>query len=85
MVLLAVGAAAGAFVGHLSDFGVDDKFIKEVGDTIEPGHSALFLLVHRASMEKALEDLKPLNAQVLQTSLSDEDETKLREAFGAEE
>jgi uncharacterized membrane protein len=82
---LAVGAAAGALIGHLSDFGIDDKFIKEVGDTVEPGHSALFLLVHKASMEKALEDLKPITAQVLQTSLSGEEEAKLREAFGAEE
>lgn len=82
---LAIGVAAGALVGHLSDFGVDDEFIKEVGNTIEPGHSALFLLVHKESMEKALEDLKPLNAQVLQTSLSKEDEAKLRAAFGGEE
>jgi uncharacterized membrane protein len=82
---LAVGAAAGAFVGGLSDFGVDDDFIKEVGSTIEPGHSALFLLAHRANLEKALNDLQPLNAQVLQTSLSAEDEAKLRDAFGAEE
>jgi uncharacterized membrane protein len=82
---LAVGAASGALVGGLSDFGVEDKFIKEVGSTIEPGHSALFLLTHRANMEKMLDELKPFSPMVLQTSLSPEDEAKLREAFGAEE
>jgi uncharacterized membrane protein len=82
---LAVGAAAGAVVGGLTDFGVDDKFIKEVGNTIEPGHSALFLLIHEATMEKLLDELKEYNPTVLQTTLSKEDEAKLRETFGAEE
>lgn len=81
---LAVGAAAGAFVGSLTDYGVDDKFIKEVGSTIEPGHSALFLMIHKATLERLLEDLKEFNPTVLQTSLSKEDEAKLREAFAAE-
>jgi uncharacterized membrane protein len=81
---LAVGAAAGALIGSLTDYGVDDKFIKEVGNTIEPGHSALFLMIHKATLETLLEDLKEFNPTVLQTSLSEEDEAKLREAFGAE-
>ena len=81
---LALGAAAGAGIAGLSDFGVDDKFIKKVGDTIQPGHSALFLLVHKANLEKWLGDIKDYNPTVLQTTLSEEDEAKLREAFGAE-
>jgi uncharacterized membrane protein len=82
---LAIGAAAGAAVGGLTDHGVDDKFIKEVGDTIQPGHSALFLLIHMSNLETWLDELKALNPTVLQTSLSQENEAKLREAFGAEE
>jgi uncharacterized membrane protein len=81
---LAAGAAAGALVGSLTDYGVDDKFIKEVGNTIEPGHSALFLLIHKATFEKLLDGLKEFNPTLLQTSLSEEDEAKLREAFGTE-
>ena len=82
---LAIGAAAGAGIAGLSDFGIDDKFIKKVGSTIEPGRSALFLLVHRANLVKFQDELKPFNPTVLQTSLSDEDEAKLQEAFGADE
>ena len=82
---LAMGAAAGALVSGLTDHGVDDKFIKEVGKTIEPGHSALFLLIHEATLEKYLDAIEPYHPTVLQTSLSQEDEAKLREAFGAEE
>jgi uncharacterized membrane protein len=82
---LAIGAVAGALGGSLSDYGVDDKFIKEVGNTIEPGHSALFLLVEEWTEDRVMEELTKFDAQVLQTSLSKEDEAKLRAAFGAEE
>jgi uncharacterized membrane protein len=82
---LAIGAASGAVAGGLSDVGVDDKFIKEVGSTIEPGHSALFLLVREMTEDKVLEAIKPFQPTVLRTSLSNEDEAKLKAAFGAEE
>jgi uncharacterized membrane protein len=79
---LAIGAISGAVAGGLSDVGVDDTFIKEVGNTIEPGHSALFLLVQDAQAEKVVAQTKQFNPKILQTSLSPEDEAKLKEAFG---
>jgi uncharacterized membrane protein len=82
---LAIGAASGALGGHFSDIGVDDKFIKEVGNTIEPGHSALFLLVISATADKVLDELGDTKATVIQTSLSKEAEEKLREHFAADE
>lgn len=82
---MAIGALSGALSGKLSDIGVDDNFIKEVGATIEPGHAALFLLVTKVTADKVLPELSDYNAKVLQTSLSNEDEAKLREAFGAQE
>lgn len=82
---LALGALGGALGGSLTDIGVDDKFIKEVGNTIEPGHSALFLLVRKATPDKLADELQKFDAKVLQTSLSQEDEDKLRALFGAEE
>jgi uncharacterized membrane protein len=82
---LAVGAAAGALAGHFTDIGIDDKFIKQVSETIEPGHSALFLLVAEATTDKVLDRLEKYNATVIRTSLSAEDEAKLKEAFAHEE
>ena len=58
---------------------MDDKFIKEVGNAIEPGHSALFLLVVKATGDKLADELKGTEATLLQTSLSNEQEAKLRE------
>jgi uncharacterized membrane protein len=82
---LAVGALSGALGGALSDYGVDDKFIKEVGNKIEPGHSALFLMVESWTEDKVLDELQGTDAEVLQTSLSYEDEEKLKAAFGVHE
>src|SRR5215475_15751303 len=40
----AVGAGSGALAGRLSDYGINDQFIRSVGSTIAPGSSALFVL-----------------------------------------
>lgn len=82
---MAFGALGGAIGGKFADVGIDDDFIKQVGDTIEPNTSALFLLVREATGDRVLEEVKDYDATVLQTSLSTEDETRLREAFGSEE
>jgi uncharacterized membrane protein len=80
---LAVGATAGAISGALSDVGVDDKFMKELAATMQPGTSALFILVRRATPDKVLEELKGTGGKVLKTSLSHDDEAKLQEAISA--
>ncbi len=81
---MVVGAAAGALMGKYSDVGVDDKFIKEVGNTIQPGNSALFLLVRDAVPDKIEEAMKKYkNVKIIKTSLSKEQEEKLRQAFGS--
>jgi uncharacterized membrane protein len=82
---LAIGAATGAIAGKFTDTGVDDKFIKEVGETIEPGHSALFLLVNKVTMDKVQPTLEHYDATIIQTSLSDEQEAKLASLFTHEE
>lgn len=80
---LAVGAAAGALGGAFSDIGIDDDFIKQAREKIEPGTSALFLLTQNEVIDKVVEELKSFDFEILQTSLSKEDEEKLRTAFGA--
>lgn len=82
---LAAGALGGALGGKFTDVGVDDKFIKEVGETIQPGQSALFLLVVSATGDKVAEELKDVKATVIQTSLSEEAEAKLRDTFAADD
>jgi uncharacterized membrane protein len=82
---LAISAIAGAITGAMSDYGINDDFIKEVGATIKPGGSALFLLISKWTEDKSLEKLKTFDATIVRTSLSKEDEQKLKVAFGAGE
>ena len=82
---LALGAITGAIAGKASDVGVDDNFIKQVGEEIEPGNSALFLLVIKATWDRVEDELQKFNAKVYKTSLSKEDEAKLKAAFYHEE
>jgi len=82
---LAIGAVTGALAGKFTDTGIDDNFIKQVGETIEPGHSALFLLVNKVTMDKVTPTLEHYNATIIQTSLSDEQEAKLAGLFTHDE
>jgi uncharacterized membrane protein len=78
---LAVGAAAGALGGALTDYGIDDNFIKRVRDQVTEGTSALFLLADNAVVERVVDALKPLNPEVIASNLTAEQEAQLRELF----
>ena len=82
---LAIGAIAGAISGSLMDYGINDDFINEVGATIKPGGSALFLLIEKWTEDKALERLNKFNATIIRTSLTKEEEEKLKVALVAGE
>jgi uncharacterized membrane protein len=77
----AVGAAAGGITGALSDIGVEDKFMKELGATFEPGTSALFVLVRKVTPDKVLDEIAPYGGTVLRTSLSKDQEAQLQEVL----
>jgi uncharacterized membrane protein len=79
----AAGAAMGALNGRMSDFGINDDFIQELGQTIKPGTSALFVLVAKATTDKVVAEIREHNPRVLKTSLSKEQEDRLREAISA--
>jgi uncharacterized membrane protein len=76
-----VGTAAGAISGALTDVGIDDNFIREIGNTIKPSSSAIFFLVRKATTDKVLEDLSKFEGKILRTSLSKENEAKLQAAL----
>ncbi len=76
-----VGAAAGALSGALSDIGIDDNFMRDLGSTIEPGTSAIFVLIRKSTPDRVLADLSKFEGKVLRTSLSKEDEAKLQAAL----
>jgi uncharacterized membrane protein len=76
-----VGAGTGALSGSLADYGINNDFIKKLSETIPVNSSALFVLVKNVTEDKVLAEIEPYKPRVLKTSLSNEDEAKLRAAL----
>lgn len=74
------GSALGVTSGLLGDAGIDDTFMKTLGETLVPGTSALFVIVRKTKPDELLERLKPFagKASILQSTMSAENETSLR-------
>jgi uncharacterized membrane protein len=79
---MAIGAASGALGGKLSDVGVNDNFMKELGEKMQPGTAALIALGSTDARDKVIERVKPYGGHVIQTSLGTEEEAQLRAALG---
>ena len=78
---MAIGAASGAAGGALADYGVDDKFMKELSNHMKPGGAVLFVLVRRSTPDKVLPRIAQYGGEVVHTSLSTEDEQLLQDAL----
>ena len=57
------GAAAGALAGSLSDFGVEDDFVRDVRVAVTPGSSAVFVVSTATSAERLARALAALDVQ----------------------
>ena len=78
---LALGAGMGALFGHFGEKGIDKAFQQQVRDHLQPGTSALFMVIEHATPDKAIAALQQYGGTVIKTSLSDEDTKKLQEAL----
>jgi uncharacterized membrane protein len=78
VVGIVVGAAGGALVGKLLERGVDGNFVKDVGEELQPGTSALFITGRGSNHEAVLRALEPYKGRLYQTNLSSELEDELR-------
>jgi uncharacterized membrane protein len=78
-----IGAGTGALSGRLNDIGLNDRMMKDIGQSFTPGSSGLFVLIRRATADKVLAGLKDFagRGKVFQTSLNRDDEAALREAL----
>lgn len=73
----AVGAAAGAVSGSLSDYGIDDNFMKGLSEKMPSGSSAIFMLIRSATDDKVAPEIAKFGGHVLFSNLSNEQEQKL--------
>jgi len=79
---MAVGAGMGALMGKITKSGIDKQFQDQVRGLIQPGTSALFLMVEKVTPDKAVEGLRKYGGTVLKTSLSKEGEAELQAELG---
>jgi uncharacterized membrane protein len=82
LVGMAIGAASGAAAGKFADVGVNDDFMKRLGEKMPAGGAALVVLARSDTPERVLDRIKVHGGEVIQTSLSDDEEERLRAALG---
>jgi uncharacterized membrane protein len=78
---LAVGAGLGALFGKMAKSGIDKQFQDQVREALQPGTSALFLMVEKVTPDKAVEAMSKFGGTVIKTSLSKEAEQNLQDAL----
>jgi uncharacterized membrane protein len=80
---MAIGAASGGAAGALTDVGVDDRFMKHLGEDLKPGAAALIVLVRESTPDKVLPRISKYGGRVIHSSLSNDAEAHLQDALGA--
>src|SRR6266545_2761586 len=78
---MAVGAGLAALMGKVEKTGIDKQFQRQVRDMLQPGTSALFLVVEKVTPDKAVEALNKFGGAVLKSSLSKEAEQELQQEY----
>jgi uncharacterized membrane protein len=76
---MAVGAGMGALMGKIEKSGLDRDFQEQVRAMLQPGTSALFLVVEKVTPDKAVEAMSKYGGTVLKSSLPKETERALQE------
>ncbi|WP_024510143.1 DUF1269 domain-containing protein [Bradyrhizobium sp. ARR65] len=81
LIGVALGAAGGAIGGALTDFGIQDQFMKELASSVKPGDAVLFVLIKQMTADKVLNEIKGDGGVVLKTSLDEKKEQMLRDTL----
>jgi uncharacterized membrane protein len=79
------GGVMGAALGAAGNLGIKDDFKRRVQDLVQPGTSAILVVVRKATPDKFIEALRPYGGRVLQTSLTHDAEQQLMKALHGED
>jgi uncharacterized membrane protein len=75
------GGIMGAALGASADLSIKDDFKQRAQDLVQPGTSAILVILRKATPDKFLEALRPYGGTVLETSLSHDEEQRLMRAL----
>ncbi|MEV6300612.1 DUF1269 domain-containing protein [Actinoplanes sp. NPDC051861] len=82
---MAIGAGLGALTGKLTKGAINKEFQERIREELQPGTSALFLIVESVTPDKAVEALSKFGGTVLKSSLPKETEAELQAALHGED
>ncbi|MAQ36425.1 MAG: hypothetical protein CMO21_04240 [Thioclava sp.] len=82
----AIGAGAGAVSGKFTDLGLNDSFLREAGESLPQGGSAVFILLKKGTAAEVLDRMKTLghaSGRVLQIPLPEDFHERLESALSS--
>lgn len=80
----AIGAITGGVVGHYTDIGIDDEFVRSLAAKLPPNSSALFVLIEGDQTDAVISQFAKCGGELLTTTLPDAGAERLREALKRE-
>lgn len=80
----ALGAAVGGIFAKMRDIGIDDEQMKQMGEQLDPGESALFLLVTDCHQARALHEVGRFEARLLYTTADADLADEVRERLAVD-
>jgi uncharacterized membrane protein len=79
------GGIMGAAFGAAENLGIKDEFKQRVRDMIQPGTSAILVILRKATLDKFVDALRPYGGTILQTSLPRDAEQQLMKTLHGED
>jgi uncharacterized membrane protein len=79
------GGIMGAALGAAGDLGIKEDFKRRVQELVQPGTSAIMVIVRKVTPDRFVEALRPYRGTVLQTSLPHDAEQQLMKALHGED
>jgi uncharacterized membrane protein len=74
-----VGAGVGNIMARMKDKGIDKDFVEQIGETLKPDTSAIFLYGSAEDPEALKDELRHYSPHLLSTTLDEEQEKRLRQ------
>jgi len=84
-LFIAAGGLMGSALGVAGDLNIKDDFKNQAQDLVQPGSSAIFVVLRKVTPDKFLEGIRPYGGTVLQTSLPPDAEMRLMTALHGDE
>jgi uncharacterized membrane protein len=76
-----IGAAGGAAYGKFRDIGIDDSWLRRLGDELTPGHTATVLQLPQFYATHLLRELRRFNGRLMRSTLAGVDDADLEDAL----